>query len=166
MNKLEFHPVTSARWKDLERLFGPNGACGGGWCMWWRLSNREFKVNKGVGNKRKLKKLMVDGIVPGLLAYDGKLPVWSIVCLFVTRTARRKGISVALIKAAAEYVKKQGGHLIEGYPTEANKEHPAPFVWMGVASAFREAGFEEAARRSPTRPIMRRYLRATSQKSI
>jgi hypothetical protein len=30
------------------------------------------------------------------------------------------------------------------------------FVWTGLASAFRQAGFKEVARRSKTRPIMRR----------
>ena len=28
----EFHPVTPARWNDLEKLFGPRGACAGCWC--------------------------------------------------------------------------------------------------------------------------------------
>jgi len=30
------------------------------------------------------------------------------------------------------------------------------FVWTGLASAFRRAGCKEVARRSKTRPIMRR----------
>ena len=32
------------------------------------------------------------------------------------------------------------------------------FVWWGLSGAFKKAGFKEAARRSKTRPIMRRAL--------
>ena len=32
---------------------------------------------------------------------------------------------------------------------------PAPFVYTGLASAFRKAGFKEVARRSEARPIFR-----------
>jgi hypothetical protein len=40
---LEFHPLTTELWNDLEKLFGQNGACGGYWSMWWRLTQSEFK---------------------------------------------------------------------------------------------------------------------------
>jgi hypothetical protein len=36
---------------------------------------------------------------------------------------------------------------------------PPVFAYTGIASAFRAAGFEEVARRSATRPILRRALR-------
>jgi hypothetical protein len=32
---------------------------------------------------------------------------------------------------------------------------PDPFLWHGVPSAFKAAGFKEVLRRSPSRPIMR-----------
>jgi hypothetical protein len=44
---------------------------------------------------------------------------------------------------------------VEGYPIDAQKELPAPFVYTGTAAAFQQAGFEEVARRAPTRPIFR-----------
>jgi len=50
--KLEFHPLTPERWRDLESLFGPRGACGGCWCMFWKLPRREFSRRKGEGNRR------------------------------------------------------------------------------------------------------------------
>ena len=40
---LTFYPLTPERWKDFEELFGPRGACGGCWCMWWRLKRSEFE---------------------------------------------------------------------------------------------------------------------------
>jgi GNAT superfamily N-acetyltransferase len=89
-------------------------------------------------------------------------PVWSIVCLFIARPYRRKGVSVELVKAAADYVRKRGGKIVEGYPVEPRKdEMPDAFAWTGLASAFQKAGFVERARRSETRPIMRRVVRQT-----
>ena len=69
------HPATPERWPDIERLFGPNGACAGCWCMWWRLGRRDFERQKGEGNRAALRRLVESGGVPGLLAYQGGLPV-------------------------------------------------------------------------------------------
>jgi hypothetical protein len=61
-----------------------------------------------------------------------------------------------LLKAAVQYVRKQGGKIVEGYPSDPKKcLKPDPFVFTGLASAFRKAGFTEVVRRSETRPIMR-----------
>jgi GNAT superfamily N-acetyltransferase len=183
---LSFHPATPERWRDLERLFGERGACGGCWCMAWRLGRADFNAGKGAGNKRRLKKLVASQPAPGILAYaDGEpagwcsvaprasfpalersrifrpiddQPVWSISCLFVNKPYRRRGISVALLQAAAEYAFAHGARIVEGYPTELDKSLPDVFVWTGVASAFRQAGFREAARRSKARPLMRRSI--------
>lgn len=90
-------------------------------------------------------------------------PVWSIVCVFVAKAQRRRGISVALLEGAARWAASQGATLVEGYPVEPRTDPmPAPFVWTGTAAAFRAAGFVEAARGSPTRPIMRRKVQAGS----
>jgi hypothetical protein len=40
---LVFHPLTPEAWSDFEELFGRRGACGGCWCMWWRLKKKDFK---------------------------------------------------------------------------------------------------------------------------
>ncbi len=85
-------------------------------------------------------------------------PVWSIVCLFVAKGYRRQGVSVALLKAAAEYARKHGAKIVEGYPTEPGKILPDPFVYTGLVSAFLRAGFREAARPARTRTIMRKKL--------
>ena len=42
LSDLVFHPCTVTRWSDLEELFGERGACGGCWCMFWRLPRKEF----------------------------------------------------------------------------------------------------------------------------
>ena len=49
-----------------------------------------------------------------------------------------------------------GAEVVEGYPVDPTIEKmPDPFLWHGVTSAFREAGFREVVRRSSSRPIMR-----------
>src|SRR5207253_588917 len=67
--------VTPERWPDLRRLFGANGACGGCWCMWWKLPRRDFVRGKGAGNERELRAIVRSGAAPGLLAYEGDRPV-------------------------------------------------------------------------------------------
>ena len=181
---LAFHPLTADRFRDLERLFGQRGACGGCWCMWWRLKRSEFEKQKGENNRKALKRIVECGEIPGLLAYADGQPVgwcsvapreafgalersrvlkrvddrsvWSVVCFFVAKPFRRKGLTVALLRAAIEYAREQGARIVEGYPIEPKKSPaPDPFVWTGLPSAFRRVGFVEVARRSPTRPIMR-----------
>jgi GNAT superfamily N-acetyltransferase len=86
-------------------------------------------------------------------------PVWSISCLFVRKDFRRQGVSSLLLEAAAGLAKKQGAKIVEGYPSDpASDKSPDPFLWHGVTSAFVAAGFKEVARRSASRPIMRRVL--------
>ncbi len=86
-------------------------------------------------------------------------PVWSVSCLFVTRPYRRRGVSAHLLRAAAEMVAKRGARIVEGYPTEPTmKKTPDPFLWLGLPASFLKAGFREVARRSPSRPIMRRLV--------
>jgi GNAT superfamily N-acetyltransferase len=182
--RLTFHPLTPDRWDDFERLFGERGACGGCWCMWWRLKRSEFEKKKGAGNKRAMKAIVRKGAVPGILAYVGKepvgwcaiaprddygtlersrilrpvddQPVWSVVCFFVERGHRGSGVSVELLRAAVAHAKRHGARIVEGYPVEPTKDRmPDAFAWFGLASAFERAGFKEVARRSPTRPIMR-----------
>jgi hypothetical protein len=155
--------------------------------MFWRLNHSTFERQKGAANRKAMKRIVTAGEIPGILAYVSSKPVgwcavaprekylqlrrsrvlapideekvWSIVCLFVARPFRRCGISLALIRAAHKFVSARGGNMVEGYPVEPRKgSAPDAFVWTGLASAFRQAGFTERERRSPTRPIMRRPI--------
>jgi GNAT superfamily N-acetyltransferase len=178
------HPVDADRWPDLEALFGPRGACGGCWCMWWRLKRPQFVRQKGEENRNALKQMIEAGGVPGLLAYvDGQpigwcavapresygvlersrllkrideAPVWSVVCFFVSKGFRGKGLTVELLRAAVDYATRHGAQIVEGYPVDPKKARmPDVFAYTGLAAAYRKAGFVEVARRSETRPIMR-----------
>lgn len=185
--ELTIAPLSCDRWDDFEQLFGTRGACGGCWCMYPRLSHQEFEAGKGEPNRRAMWKLVDSGRVPGLIGYaDGQpiawcsieqratlatlarsrilapldeVPVWSIVCLFVSRQWRRRGVSVQMIEGAVAYAASRGAVCVEAYPVEPKKTAvPPAFAWTGLAAAYLHAGFSEVARRSATRPIMRRSL--------
>jgi GNAT superfamily N-acetyltransferase len=90
-------------------------------------------------------------------------PVWSVVCFFVASRYRRQGMTVALLSAAVDWAKEHGATIVEGYPVEPSSTKPelAPVSgYTGLASAFRQAGFVEVARRSETRLVMRYYIAA------
>ncbi len=183
----KFHPVTAARWKDMESLFGDRGACGGCWCMYWRIPRAEYERKKGAANRRAMKTIVHSKSSPGILAYDANTPVgwcsfapresysvlnrsrilspvdnnrvWSIVCFFVAKKYRRQGLTIKLLENAAKYAKENGAQILEGYPVEPpTGTFPEVFAFTGLASAFKKAGFREVARRSKTRPIMRLNL--------
>lgn len=189
---LDVVPLSVERWEDFERLFGSRGACGGCWCMTPRLTRSEYERLKGEGNRQAMKALVESGRIPGLLAYqDGEAvgwcsieprqeisslarsrilkpvderPVWSIVCLFVAKAQRGKGISGRLIGQAVQYAARQGAQCVEAYPVEpARSPMPAVFAYTGIASAFLKAGFQEVARRSATRPIVRYEIRSAGK---
>ena len=184
---IEIHPATPSRWPDVVTLFGLRGACAGCWCMWPRLEAAEFRRGSGDGNRRRLQKLVRDGARPGLVAYvngepvgwvalaprsqyrrlerskvlapvDDKL-VWSVVCFFVRRDWRGRGLTVRLLREAARFAAARGARMLEGYPTDASERAADAFVWTGLTSTFERAGFREVARRSASRPIMRRTVR-------
>ena len=185
--KITFKPLTQKTWDDFETLFGERGACGGCWCMWPRLSRKDFEKKKGAGNKRAMKILVKKKEQIGLIGYVGKepaawcafaprekyirmekskvlaridnKPVWSIPCFFVSKNFRRQGLSTEILKGVVDYCKKRKVKILEGYPTVPYTEKmPDAFAWRGIPSAFIKAGFVEAARRSNPRPIMRYYL--------
>lgn len=167
---------------------GGDGVGGGCWCMGWRLASRQqYLTQKGDGNKRAMLALVRSGCVPGLLAYDGDDPigwcsvgpredfpalqrsksraplddqeVWSITCVYIARSHRRRHLSSQLIEAATAFVRSHGGRIVEGYPVPPKKGVASTnYAFSGFEAAFEAAGFSECARRSSTRPIVRRYL--------
>lgn len=185
---IRIHEATAERWADFEQLMGPKkGGSGGCWCMLWRVSKKQYDAMDRDGRRDAIRARFGAGAPPGLIAYDGERPVgwcsvaprgefprletsrilkpvddtavWSVTCFYIAASHRKRGLSVRLLEAAADFVRKQGGSVLEGYPIEPDRpSYPAVYAWIGLASAFKAAGFEEVARRSPTRPIMRRRL--------
>jgi len=156
--------------------------------MGWRLPSRQqYLKQKGDANKKAMHALVKSGCVPGLLAYIGEepigwcsvaaresfpalqrsksrapvddQPVWSITCVYIARSHRRQHLSSRLIEAAVDFVRLQGGRIVEGYPVPAKPGVSSTgYAFTGFPSVFEEAGFAECARRFSTRPIVRRYL--------
>lgn len=171
-------------WPDLQSLFGEKGACGGCWCMTWRLTNKDYERNKGANNKAKFHDLIKQGFSLGVLAfYDNfpigwcsvsprtslirlensrlfkridEKPVWSISCLFVHKNYRQNGMSTKLIREAANYAFENGASIVEAYPIiPKNKKMPTVFAWVGFANAYMKADFKKIAQPSETRLIVR-----------
>src|SRR5688572_7032157 len=182
---IHIRPLTPSRWKDLETLFGKNGACGGCWCMYWRVPREEFSKGKGEQNKRAFRRrVQRGGRPPGLIAYvDGapagwvavepkaaypsllrsrrivqvdQRPCWSVSCLFVARPHRGAGVARALVAAAVAHARRNGADLIEAYPVEVGEDVPDTDVWTGVTTMFRDAGFQEVASGNGAYRVMRR----------
>jgi GNAT superfamily N-acetyltransferase len=185
---LEIHPLTLDRWDDLVTLFDRPGDPKGCWCMFYRVRSRDFERLWGKGARAAFRGVVKDGPPPGLLAYRDGVPVgwcavaprdayprvlnsrvlrpeddapacWAVVCFYVLRSERRGGVAAALLEAAVAFAADHGAKAVEGYPkdTEGAKKH-ANEMFVGSMSMFADAGFAEVARRSPTRPIMRREL--------
>ncbi len=184
---LIFHPLTPDRWDDLEALFGPERGAGSGcWCMWWRVTRKEWEAMGKAKRKVAFRKLVKSGAVPGILAYRGAKPVgwcaiaprettpsldrsrvakpvddspvWSITCFYIDRAVRERGVMAALIEAACDHAARNGATLVEAYPIEPARSLEWGEGFVGIASAFSACGFSEVARRTPTRPVMRRAL--------
>ena len=179
-----FYPLTADRWADFEQLFGPRGAYGGCWCMWWRLRRAQFERQQGEQNRLAMKALVDEDRVPGILGYLDDQPVawcsvaprsefgalnrsrvlrpvddeevWSLVCFFVAKPQRRTGILSQLIGAAVTHVRGQGGAILEAYPSCTRSENASPATtFMGFPEVFAAAGFSEVAQPSPSKRIFR-----------
>jgi GNAT superfamily N-acetyltransferase len=143
-------------------------------------------------NKRALQTLVRRGVVPGLLGYENGRPigwislgpredyarlarspvmkpvddksVWSIVCFFVDSKARDRGVAEALLDGAMRWARAQGVTLLEAYPCDKRTKNRDGPSWFGAKQMFDRAGFVEVARRTPTRPVVRRTLRRAGRK--
>ncbi|HVM25076.1 MAG TPA: GNAT family N-acetyltransferase [Candidatus Limnocylindrales bacterium] len=99
-----------------------------------------------------------------VLAAVDDMPVWSIVCFVVARSARNRGVARALLDAAIAYAGDRGATLLEAYPVDTGGERIlSANVYRGTLAMFQRAGFEVVARRranrtSPERPIVRRAV--------
>ena len=134
-----------------------------------------------------MKALVDRGSLPGLIGYDDGVPVawvslgpredyaklrrspvmkpvddqpvWSIVCFFVDRNDRGRGLSHRMLEAAVDYARSRGARLVEAYPVDKDQRGHPDDMFFGAKSIYDRAGFREVARRKPTRPVVRKSLR-------
>jgi GNAT superfamily N-acetyltransferase len=187
MKALTIRALTPELWPTLEDLFGPNGANSGCWCMWWRIGSGSIRVANTNENRAAFYRVVAKGPPPGLLAFDGDLPVgwcqvtprenlprlersgalarvddvpvWSVSCFYIRRGYRKQGVMTALIGAAIKHAKTNGAPELEAYPWDETGKKGSAGVYTGIRSAFAKAGFAEVARHRPDRPIMRHDLK-------
>jgi GNAT superfamily N-acetyltransferase len=174
--KVSFAEVTTATLADFEKLFEAKGGPRYCWCMAWRnMPNRQHASNED----RKAGIVgMIEADTPvGILAYsdgepvgwcsvaprgtyrklsrqqdDSETAIWSIVCFFVPRPLRGRGLSAALLEAAVKHAFAKGARTIEAYPVD---EASPSYTFMGFRKMFEAAGFREVGRAGSRRHIMR-----------
>ena len=134
-----FLPVTVERLDDLARFSDRHGKFRYCSCMRWRLASAAYEASTKESRAAALAALARAGTPVGVLAYlDGEpvgwcsiapretyaalgryralapidaAPVWSVVCFFVDRRARRAGLTRGLLRAAVAYAGERGGPL-------------------------------------------------------
>jgi GNAT superfamily N-acetyltransferase len=143
--KLAVRDLTPELWPALVTLFGPRGACGGCWCMYWRLEKGErWEDLKGAPAKRRLKRLVAAGKARGAIAFAGQEPVgwiaygprrdfprldrartlacpdagevWALPCFYIKPGWRDRGVAAALLAHALKSLRRLGAPVAEGYP--------------------------------------------------
>jgi GNAT superfamily N-acetyltransferase len=186
---LEIVPLTPDRWNDVAALFEEGGDPKTCWCMFWRLRSKDWSFANAAEVREGFHRLVDEGRdpAPGLLGYqEGKavgwvsvapredyerltnsrvrpkiddVPVWSIVCFVVSKTARRQGLTSRLLDAAADYARAHGAPGLEAYPVDpGDGKIPAALGYTGLLSTFEAAGFEVVHRIDSPQSTVRRVI--------
>ena len=82
--------------------------------------------------------------------------VWVIPCVTVKKTARGRGIAVALIRAAVDYAMDRGAPAVEAYPRAGSKRTGDDNAYIGTEPLFRKAGFQVI--RKPLKDVPRNWI--------
>ncbi|TIY01974.1 MAG: GNAT family N-acetyltransferase, partial [Mesorhizobium sp.] len=161
---------------DFENLFEQAGGPKYCWCMAWRhLENREHASN--YERRRAMMALIEAGTPVGIVACaEGKTVgwcsvapretyrklsqeqdhseagVWSIVCFYVPRASRGRGLASALLDAAINHAFAKGARTIEAYPVD---QASPSYRFMGFRDMFVARGFHEIGMAGSRRHVMR-----------
>lgn len=165
-------PVTRDNWSAFVRLFEGKGAPHFCWCTPYRFRDaRELDHDE---KKGRVQSLVDAQIPIGVLAFDGGEPIgwcsiapretyirlersrtmprvtppatptWTVLCFFVSRAHRRRGIARALLEGAIAYARERGAEVVEGYPFDTagiSSTH------RGHSHVFEAAGFRQDGER-------------------
>lgn len=173
----------ATNWEEVETLFGPQGAYGGCWCMFWRHTNQEANDSPSDGNRAELLRLVTSGEPVAVLARRGGKVlgwcqvaprdqfhrlfhtralelgddeghrVWSIVCVFVDRSARGQGTAGALVSGAVDLARRHGAAMVEAYPLVQAPQRTARLS-SGTVDTFTRAGFRSGSPPTGSRTVM------------
>jgi GNAT superfamily N-acetyltransferase len=153
---LVIRPLGKGDWPHIVALFGDKGACGGCWCMYWRVARggRLWDETRGKPARRQFHDLVTSDKVNGLLAFRGDIPIawvcigpyqdfprlgtvrafkrqrppgtWAIVCFYIAPRHRRTGLGTKLLVAARDLGLMFGATVIEGYPVTVRGSRGLP----------------------------------------
>ena len=85
--------------------------------------------------------------------------VWAVVCFWVPRRYRGRGVARTLLDGAVRYAAQSGAAVVEGYPVDTALRSPGPSgLFTGTLGLFTAAGFSIARARSPERPVVQRSV--------
>lgn len=162
--------------------------------MWWRMTRADWKAVPREEKRDRFRAIVEAGPPPGILAYDGDsavgwcaigpratLPqmsrsrvaapldgeegVFAVNCFYIRSGWRGQNLMRILLDGALAFAASEGAKIVEACPIDTDRKLVWGEGYVGIASVFREAGFEEVARRSPTRPLMRKRLKGRSRRS-
>ena len=171
---IKITPVDTTNWTDFETLFKSKGAPSYCWCMAWRMTKDELKKNNSTNRKKFIKQRVRSETPIGLLAYAEKEPiawcsiapretyqrldgderlenVWSLVCFFIKKEFRDKGLIDFLIEKAKQYARTNGAKYLEAYPVETDSPS---YRFMGFIKTFEKAGFNFVKKAGTRRHVM------------
>ena len=164
-------PLTPDRWADFAGLFDEGGDPKTCSCMFWRVRSKDWSFANAAEAREGFRTLVdaARDPAPGLVAYaDGRavgwvsvaprddyerltnsrvrpriddVPVWSIVCFVVSRSARGQHLTSRLLDAAMDWARAHGAPALEAYPVAADGRIPATVGYTGLLSTFEAAGF-------------------------
>jgi GNAT superfamily N-acetyltransferase len=85
--------------------------------------------------------------------------VWSVVCFWIPRGERGRGIATELLDAAVARARERGATQLEAYPVDTSGgRHPAANLFTGTLAMFKRAGFSEVDRPRGAQLVVRRDL--------
>ena len=177
---LVFRPVTSRTKDDFIALLERPGTQKQCWCMLWRATKEEGQGTPPAIRREQMLGRIDQGTPVGLLGYDGDEPVawvsiapketynrlggpdpeegetvWSLACMVLRPSHRRKGLAHELIAAAVQHAGQNGATVVEAYPVDP--ESPS-YRFMGFVPAFQRAGFVEFGMVGSRRHVVRLLL--------
>ena len=150
--------------------------------MVWRQTPAEAKRTDGKSRRAALLSRVSDGVPIGIIGYCESMPVawcsiaprstyrrlggaddfaadpnaaWSLMCFFIKREIRGRGLTERLLRAAIAHARKQGAKVVEAYPVDPDSPS---YRFMGFVSAFEKAGFKKVGTAGTRRHVMRLTL--------
>lgn len=178
--QLDFRPVTTTNRDEFERFFSAPDAPRHCWCMVWRRTAAEAKLQAPAERQRMMLERIADGVPVGLIAYDGAdavgwvsiaprdthralggppadpgAVIWSLACFYVPRRLRGAGLVRRLLAGAVDHTRANGATIVEAYPVDPDSPS---FRFMGFVPVFAEAGFADLGMTGTRRHVMRLRL--------